>query len=1002
MSHGIPVQKTQPPTRSPRLLSLFLLVLTALIAGFVTPLASTTPAQAATPVTQTIYVVYASRDYIPNTEVGKNGFLQKQYLDALIQQVSDYWHEQTNGAIDKFQYDWNEVKTLQVPEDMQIWEPVREAADYYGLSRALFPNVQATGHNATQILTLVNQGDYVGIMSGISSGNGSTPSLSGSGALRTNFYRPEQGGASTDPTIWASGHRWVIAHEIGHNLGLMHALVGTCEGTDYDWSDGNPERCGANQADMGDLMTPNDLNGPLAQRVVLSPISWFRRSELGLLDSGGRLSVSDGYSSNVILTSKYSTDASSIYEVRVTDPSNPSAIYSIQSSGPSVRVYRVLPLTGMPASQTALLQPTLVSQGGAKGSDMKSGDSFTSASGNVSFTVVSNDGSQAVIQLNVTSVLSVSTTTMVAPPDGHNSLVGLISSTMSWDATSSEWITVSTPSDVGGTTLEYYKFEPNLTSESRSGTITVTTSSGVSRTIHVTQDPVVLNVSQSQWSFSDKGGSLPIAVTASSAWRVSIPSSDTSWLTSDIQSRTDVRSLTSYIMNLTTKANTTGQVRSTIVTIEQPISGYSHTITVTQVPPDCGASISSYCSWSDLSKPIRGMVDSRGDKDWYRFIATSSGAWTFTSSVPTSSGLSDPYGALYDSSGRLFALDDNSAGNRQFLVQAPLQAGQTYFLEVKDSSSSSTGVFTVTATKVLSTLTVDPSSVSISAAGGASPIKVMSNTFWTVSVSTSDSTWLSYTSMPGYGNGVVNIVAQANTGGPRTGVVTVTTTAGTPPVSKTVTVTQAAADCGASTSQYCMWSDLTQPISGEINPGGDRDWYRFVAPSSGIWTFTSSIPSSGGLSDPFGTIYDSKGKTPIASNDDGAGNRQFLVKVQLTQGQTYYLEVRGYSTANTGQFTVTATPPAQSRAMTVSMQSWDGPARGETQTISISSDDSWSVAYVPSWVTINPGTETNEAVTVTMQPNTTGKLRMGVIMIKLDSETDDPADVRMIQVSQSA
>jgi hypothetical protein len=44
----------------------------------------------------------------------------------------------------------------------------------------------------------------------------------------------------------------------------------------------------------------------------------------------------------------------------------------------------------------------------------------------------------------------------------------------------------------------------------------------------------------------------------------------------------------------------------------------------------------------------------------------------------------------------------------------------------------------------------------------------------------------------------------------------------------------------------------------------------------------------------------------LATNDDGAGSYQFRVQANLTAGQTYYLEVYGWSTY-TGNYTVTAT-----------------------------------------------------------------------------------------------
>ncbi|MCL2470976.1 MAG: hypothetical protein FWF25_04460, partial [Propionibacteriaceae bacterium] len=165
----------------------------------------------------------------------------------------------------------------------------------------------------------------------------------------------------------------------------------------------------------------------------------------------------------------------------------------------------------------------------------------------------------------------------------------------------------------------------------------------------------------------------------------------------------------------------------------------------------------------------------------------------------------------------------------------------------------------------------------------------------------------------GSGNGSVMVSLSANTSTlTRSAVLTFTTQSSSgSQVTKMVTVTQtgvtpASDDCGSSTVSYCSWSSLSSAVSGSIQTSGDKDWFRFTAPSSGTWVFTASKPASGGLSDSIGTLYAANGSTVVATDDDSGGNFQFKVQAVLTAGQVYFLEVKGYVTS-VGNYTVTAT-----------------------------------------------------------------------------------------------
>lgn len=70
-------------------------------------------------------------------------------------------------------------------------------------------------------------------------------------------------------------------------------------------------------------------------------------------------------------------------------------------------------------------------------------------------------------------------------------------------------------------------------------------------------------------------------------------------------------------------------------------------------------------------------INSSGDVDFFKFVPQVDGIYTFKST-----GLTDVYGEVYDSSQTLIKGDDNSNANGNFMISLPLTANQTYHLKV--------------------------------------------------------------------------------------------------------------------------------------------------------------------------------------------------------------------------------------------------------------------------------------------------------------------------------
>ncbi|MBR4211603.1 MAG: InlB B-repeat-containing protein, partial [Oscillibacter sp.] len=93
-----------------------------------------------------------------------------------------------------------------------------------------------------------------------------------------------------------------------------------------------------------------------------------------------------------------------------------------------------------------------------------------------------------------------------------------------------------------------------------------------------------------------------------------------------------------------------------------------------------------------------------------------------------------------------------------------------------------------------------------------------------------------------------------------------------------------------------------------ISAGGGEKIYSLTPTVSGSYTFKSTNSSG----DPYGYLYDAN-RNRLASNDDGAGNRNFLITRDLTAGTTYYLGVAFYGGSATGTVSFELAAPTPTR-----------------------------------------------------------------------------------------
>lgn len=116
-------------------------------------------------------------------------------------------------------------------------------------------------------------------------------------------------------------------------------------------------------------------------------------------------------------------------------------------------------------------------------------------------------------------------------------------------------------------------------------------------------------------------------------------------------------------------------------------------------------------------------------------------------------------------------------------------------------------------------------------------------------------------------------------------------------ISSTLYVTTRLADDNGDSFTDANPIDVGVQESAKINHGGDVDFFYFNT----VWTGTYSIQSTGST-DTYAELYDSEGNLIANNNDLSQSDKNFYMKVNLTQYSKYYIKVRTNNTTDTGNY----------------------------------------------------------------------------------------------------
>jgi M6 family metalloprotease-like protein len=446
---------------------------------------------------------------------------------------------------------------------------------------------------------------------------------------------------------------------------------------------------------------------------------------------------------------------------------------------------------------------------------------------------------------------------------------------------------------------------------------------------------VFLGVSPTVANFPASGGTFSFSVNASGRWNWS--RSSALILTSEANPQTG-----NQVFTISVGANAGSIGRQNTITLTSGTLSAVFNVVQAGVRIDDYANNAASATVMGQSASLNGTINYPQDTDFFLINVSGSGALTLQTT-----GTTDTYGSLLNSSGQILQEDDDSGEGANFRISYPVAAG-VYYIAVRHNQIDQTGPYTIFSNySPVIVLNVTPASRDVPGAGGSFDFTVDSNSQWSW---TSNAGWVTANGETSSQNGLQTFtyaVASQPAASARSAVITLTSGA----ITATHTINQAAA-AGDDHGNNAAAATLILPESttpGVIEVSGDEDFFRIVVPVSG----TLTLKTTGNL-DTYGALRNAAG-TQLAANDDDV-DANFLITRTVAAG-TYYLQVRPYSTGDTGPYSVVSAF-AGVPYLTLPTFSATAPGAGGAASVAVSSNAAWSWSISQSWITAPQETAT--------------------------------------------
>jgi len=334
-----------------------------------------------------------------------------------------------------------------------------------------------------------------------------------------------------------------------------------------------------------------------------------------------------------------------------------------------------------------------------------------------------------------------------------------------------------------------------------------------------------------------------------------------------------------------------------------------------------------------------GRIETSDDHDWFKITLQAGTTYQLQATAAGTKGsLYDPVLYLRDSSGTQLAYNDDASSSslNSLITYTPTSTG-TYYLDVASYASGYSGSYSLSATAsapaddytatsaTTGSVTVGSSSTGRIERGSDHDwfkVTLQAGTTYQLQATTTGSsgsladpvlylrnsagTQLAYNddASTSTANALINYTA-TSTGTYYLDVAGLSSTqTGTYSLSATATVTDDYTATSATTGSVSVGSSST----GRIERGSDHDWFKVTLQAGTTYQLQATTTgASGSLADPVLYLRNSAG-TQLAYNDDAStSTANALINYTATSTGTYYLDVAGLSSTQTGTYSLSAT-----------------------------------------------------------------------------------------------
>jgi RHS repeat-associated protein len=329
----------------------------------------------------------------------------------------------------------------------------------------------------------------------------------------------------------------------------------------------------------------------------------------------------------------------------------------------------------------------------------------------------------------------------------------------------------------------------------------------------------------------------------------------------------------------------------------------SYTIAVNSMPDDYGNDISTADSIG-FDNEVQGEIQYACDMDYFKLNVTVEGSY-----IIESTGSTDTYGILFNSSGSLIATGtDISSTDKNFRIIVSLSANQTYYIRVShnyyyDKDNAGTGIYGLKITggsddhgNGFDSATLvqigSQTAGNIESIGDIDYFKFVAGSSGVYTIETTGSTntyaylydsrrnLLVEDNNSGIGSNAY-IVRMLNVG--QTYYVRINNYNSNSTGAYGIIVTSVVDDYG---NDISLASDISlgTDVAGEISYANDLDYFRFTTAAAGPYIIKST-----GSTDMYGIICDENGSNIAYGSDISTTDKNFYLSVNLSANSTYYL-----------------------------------------------------------------------------------------------------------------